>query len=221
MIKACIFDIDGTLLDTLENLCICMSDTMEHFGYQRITPEDTRYFVGDGYQKFVERALLHCGDANLSNFEEACKVYRGIFKEKCVNGIKPYEGIVEALDTLKENGIKVGVLSNKPQHGAVENMNQVFGEQYFSKVLGENEGVPKKPNPTMLLKMIEEFGLKKDEVMYFGDTNTDMKTGKSAGVITVGVTWGFRDVEELERFLPEYIIHHPREIVDIAIGNNR
>lgn len=218
MIKACIFDIDGTLLDTLENLCMCMSETMETFGYQRITEKETRYFVGDGYRKFVERALLHSGDVALSHFEEACEVYRKIFNEKCKNRVRPYDGILKALDELKKNDIKIGVLSNKPHHGAVETMDLVFGKDYFSQVRGEQEGILRKPDPGMLLKMVEDFGLNKDEVMYFGDTNTDMQTGKSAGVITVGVTWGFRDLDELMQFSPEYIIHHPHEIVELVLN---
>ncbi len=217
MIKACIFDIDGTLLDTLENLSDCMSEAMEHFGYPGISMEDTRYFVGDGYKKFVERALLHSGDSELSHFDEACKVYRGIFREKCLNNIKAYDGIIAALDELKKNGVKLGVVSNKPQSGAVENMNKVFGENYFCAVMGEQEGIPRKPDPAMLLKMMDDFGVKKEEVMYFGDTNTDMQTGKSAGVITVGVTWGFRELEELMSFSPEHIVHHPGEIVGLVL----
>lgn len=218
MIKACIFDIDGTLLNTLENLCNCISEAMEYFGYERLTTDVTKVFVGDGYQKFVERSLLHCGDTKLEHYEEACKMYQGIFREKCLQGIFPYDGIREALETLKEHGILLGVLSNKQQHGADANMNKVFGEHYFTKVLGEQQGIPRKPDPFMLLAMMKELGLKKDEVMYFGDTNTDMETGKAAGVITVGVTWGFRDEQELASFSPEYIIHSPGEIVGLALG---
>lgn len=219
MIKACVFDIDGTLLDTLDNLSNCVSEAMEHFGYARISRDDTRYFVGDGYQKLVERALIKSGDTNRMHFEEACKVYRDIFQKKCLYKVKAYDGIKDALNALKEHGILMGVLSNKPQRGASECMDLVFGENYFSRVLGESEGSPRKPDPTMLLKMLREFGVRKEEVMYFGDTNTDMQTGKSAGVITVGVSWGFREIEELQSFSPEHIIHHPREIVDLVLGN--
>ena len=127
MIKAVIFDLDGTLLNTLTALSFCMSKTMKHFGLKEIDIEHTRYFVGEGAKKFVDRSLIYNGDTDLKLANEAYKVYDEIFAIDCLKDVKPYEGITKLLEALKQMGIKSVVLSNKSQLGVEKNINGIFG----------------------------------------------------------------------------------------------
>ena len=215
MIKAVIFDLDGTLLNTLNALSFCISKTMKHFGLKEIDIEHTRYFVGEGAKKFVDRALIYNGDTDLKLANEAYKVYDEIFAVDCLKDVKPYEGITKLLNSLKAMGIKSVVLSNKSQLGVEKNINEIFGAGVFDLIYGERAGIPKKPDPTSLNMIIEELGLSKPEILYVGDTATDMKTALRAGVTSIGVLWGFRDEVELRENKADYIINNPSEILEI------
>lgn len=217
MIRYCVFDLDGTLLDTLKALTLTTNLTLEHFGYEPVDETHIKQFVGDGYKMLMERALRYSGDEKLEHYEESLEVYTKIFAEHSMHLVKPYEGITELLETLKQRGIRIAVLSNKPHERTVENIETVFGKGYFDSVAGEQPGIPKKPDPTGVERIMELFGEKPEHGLYFGDTNTDMKTGLAAGLITVGVTWGFRDREELESFHPQYVIDHPREVIEYIL----
>lgn len=214
MIRCCIFDLDGTLLDTVKALTYTTNLVLEHFGYPAVDEVHMMQFVGDGYKKQMERVLKYSGDTELVHYEEAQKVYLELFAKNCMYQVKPYEGIRELLAELKERGIRIAVLSNKPHARTVENIEGVFGMGYFDYIAGEQPGIPKKPDPAGVLRILEAFGEKPEDCLYFGDTNTDMKTGLGAGLITVGVTWGFRDRAELESFHPQYVIDHPREVFE-------
>lgn len=212
MIRCCIFDLDGTLLNTLKALTYTTNLVLEHFGYEPVEEARIKQFVGDGYKKLMERALVYSGDEGLEHYEESLKVYTELFAVHCMYQVKPYEGIPELLEGLKARGIKLGVLSNKPHERTIQNIETVFGKGYFDSVAGEKPGVPRKPDPAGVKMILEDFGAAPEECLYFGDTNTDMKTGLGAGLTTVGVTWGFRDRAELESFHPQYIINHPSEV---------
>lgn len=217
MIRCCIFDLDGTLLNTLSALRITVNLTLEHFGYPAIGEEKVKKFVGDGYKLLVERALKDAGDVELKHYEEALQVYMDTFAGHSMDQVEPYDGIAELLKQLKERGIKIAVLSNKPHERTVDNIETVFGKGYFDYVAGEQPGIPRKPDPAGVYRILEAFGEKPEACLYFGDTNTDMQTGLGAGLVTVGVTWGFRDREELESFHPQYVIDKPREVFDSGI----
>lgn len=217
MIRCCIFDLDGTLLNTLSALRITVNLTLEHFGYPAIGEKKVKKFVGDGYKLLVERALKDAGDVELKHYEEALQVYMDTFAEHSMDQVEPYDGIVELLKQLKERGIKIAVLSNKPHERTVDNIETVFGKGYFDYVAGEQPGIPRKPDPAGVYRILEAFGEKPEACLYFGDTNTDMQTGLGAGLVTIGVTWGFRDREELESFHPQYVIDKPREVFDSGI----
>jgi len=170
---------------------------MKHFGLKEIDIEHTRYFVGEGAKKFVDRSLIYNGDTDLKLANEAYKVYDEIFAVDCLKGVKPYDGITKLLEALKRMGIKSVVLSNKSQLGVEKNVNGIFGNKVFDLIYGERDGIPKKPDPTSLNMIIEELGLSKSEILYVGDTATDMQTALRAGVTSIGVLWGFRDEDEL------------------------
>jgi len=212
MYQCCIFDLDGTIINTIHSLAYSISLTMEHFGYGPINEDHTKKFVGDGFKKLVERALIYSGDDNLSHYEEALAFYEDTFEKNCLYKVEPYEGMKELLTFLKGKGIKIGVLTNKGHERAVECVEAVYGKGFFDLITGEGNGVKTKPDPSGAFMTAEYFHAKPSECLYFGDTNTDMRTGINAGMDTTAVTWGFRERAELEAFHPRYIINHPSEI---------
>ncbi|MGL5433977.1 MAG: HAD family hydrolase [Lachnospiraceae bacterium] len=217
MYRCCIFDLDGTLLDTLNSLTYSVNQTLKHFGYPEVYQAHIKRFVGDGYKMLVERALKHSGDSGLIHYEEGLQVYREKFGMYSMHEVKPYDGIEDLLKGLKERGYKLAVLSNKPHAKTVENIEAIFGKGYFDYVAGERPEIPKKPDSAGIILIEDTLQVKPEECLYFGDTDTDMKTGTGAGLTTVGVTWGFRGREELESFNPQYVIDHPREVFETIL----
>ena len=214
--QLCVFDLDGTLLNTIGALTYATNLTLEEFGLGPIEPEQTKRIVGDGYRTQMERALKLCGDTELKYHEQSLPVYMKNFSENCMKDVVPYDGIPHLLAFLKKKGIRIAVFSNKPHHQAVENIETIFGKDYFDVIRGEQPGTPKKPAPDGAWKICEELGINPKNCLYLGDTNTDMKTGIAAGMDTVGVTWGFRSREELAACGPKYIVTHPSEVERIV-----
>jgi len=214
MYRCCIFDLDGTLLNTIGSLAYAVNGMLKHFGYPAIVEAQVKKFVGDGYEKLVERSLKFSGDEALVHYEEALKVYMAVFEANALYEVKPYDGIVELLAYLKAQGLRIAVLSNKPNAQTIENIEAIFGKGYFDFVAGERSEIPRKPDPAGVVQILEMFGEGAEHCLYFGDTSIDMETGLSAGVTTVGVTWGFRGREELASFHPQYIIDSPREVLE-------
>lgn len=220
MYQCCIFDLDGTLLNTIHALTYTTNRVLERFGLGPADESHVMLFVGNGYRKQMERALIYCGDKELKHLEEAQTIYMEEFAKYCMYQVAPYEGITELLAFLKSQRIKIAVLSNKPHERTVENIYHVFGRGYFDLVAGEREGIPRKPDPTGALMIAEQLGVRPSQCLYLGDTNTDMETGIAAGMDTVGVTWGFRARQELESFRPRYVVDHPGEVIEIVKTEN-
>ena len=212
MYRCCIFDLDGTLVNSIWALTKSINDTMKQFGIDPIDTELCKRFVGEGYKKLVERALIHGGDKTLHHYEEALIVYQRVFKECCMYRVKPYEGIPKLLEGLKEKKIRIAVLSNKPHARALDNVEGIFGKGYFDLINGQKETVPRKPDPAGAILTAEALGVKTKECLYIGDTGTDMQTGNAAGMHSAGVLWGFRDEKELREYGAELLAEHPREI---------
>ena len=213
MKKAVIFDLDGTLSDSIQSIKYSGDKAMEAFGYGPFSVEQYKYFVGDGAANLVRRALEAGGDTKLSHFEEAYGLYREIFNENCMFRVRPYEGIRELLAALKAQEVKIAVLSNKPHAETVNVIESLFGKGCFDVIQGQKENVAIKPNPEGAFRILALLGLDTSEVVYLGDTATDMKTGKNAGFFTVGALWGFRDRQELEENGADAIISHPLELL--------
>ncbi len=213
MKRAVIFDLDGTLSDSIASLKYCGDRALAPFGYGPYPESDYKYFVGDGAANLIRRALLKSGDHELVHFEEAFALYQEYFAADCMYQVKPYDGIPELLAALKERGLKTAVLSNKPHAQTLEVIYTLFGKNFFDAIRGQMDGVPIKPDPAGVFSILEEFGLTAAELLYLGDTATDMKTGKSAGAFTVGALWGFRDRGELEEAHADAIIAHPLELL--------
>lgn len=217
MYKCCIFDLDGTLLNTIKALTYTTNLTLKKYNLGPITDIEIKKFVGDGYKKLMERALIFCNDKELKNYEDSLITYSEYFEKYCLYEVKPYPDILNLLKSLKKSGIKIAVLSNKPHARTLENINAIFGEGFFDIVCGQKEDVKKKPDPSGVFNICNSLNVSTDDCLYIGDTNTDMKTGANAKIDTIGVTWGFRDVEELESYKPKYIVNNPMEIYKIAI----
>nr|WP_296267060.1 HAD-IA family hydrolase [uncultured Merdimonas sp.] len=211
--KACIFDLDGTLTDTLESLAVSVKATLREMNLPEITTEQCRRFVGDGARVLMERALLAVGEKDLSRLEESLSVYRRIFDENCTYHVTPYRGILPLLEDLKKAGVKLAVLSNKPHEQAVKVVREMFGEGTFDYVSGQQEGIRKKPDPAGVVHIMETLQMKPEDCLYVGDSEVDVQTGKNAGVKTVIVTWGFRTREELKAAGAGNMIDSPEELL--------
>lgn len=215
MYKCCIFDLDGTLIDSIKAISHTCNLTLNKYNLGPIEENDYKIYVGEGYKKLVERALIHCGDKELANYEDALVTYMDYFKIHCMHEVVPYDGITNMLEFLKKNNIKVAILSNKPHERTIDNVNGVFGNDYFDRVSGEVEDIKRKPDPQGAIITAKELGILPKDCLYIGDTDTDMKTGIAANMDTVGVTWGFRNREELSGYNPKYIVDRPEEIISI------
>lgn len=214
--KCCIFDLDGTLVNSIHALTYCTNMALKGCGVEKqVTEEQMMSIVGDGYKTQMRRSLIACGDTELVHYEEILPIYMEVFSRHCLYEMHAYDGMKELLTYVKSRGMKVCVVSNKPHAQAIDTVEYVFGKGYFDGIIGEQEGIPKKPDPAMALKTAEMFEVLPEECLYFGDTNTDMQTGKNAGMTTVGVLWGFRSREELEQYHPDYLIETPLQMVTI------
>ena len=189
MYKACIFDLDGTLTDTLESLTFSVNETLKEVALPAITEEQCRTFVGNGAKVLIEQSLKAAGDTKLLLFEKAFEAYGRIFDRNCTYHVKPYPGIREMLLKLKDQNMKLGVLSNKPDRQAVHVVEEIFGK--------------------------ETLGVSSEEVLYIGDSEVDAATGNAADMDTVLVEWGFRSREELEKADAYRIVAAADEILDI------
>lgn len=215
MYKACVFDLDGTLTDTLESLTYSVNETMKELGLPEITSGQCREFVGNGAKVLIEKTLRTAGDENLTRFEEAFAAYQRIFDKYCTYHVAPYPGITEMLEDMKKQGMKLGVLSNKPDRQAVHVVEEIFGANVFDHIQGQKDGVPRKPDPTAVLSIAGEFGASPSETLYIGDSEVDGATGKAAGMDTILVSWGFRSRDVLEAAEPLCIADTTDEILQI------
>jgi len=216
MKKAVIFDLDGTLSDSIQSIKYSADRAVAPFGYGPFDVEQYKYFVGDGAANLIKRALAAGGDTQLVHFEEAFALYRKLFKDNCMYKVQPYEGIRELLAAMKEQGVKITVLSNKPHAETINVIETLFGKGYFDVIQGQKDNVAIKPSPEGALQILEQIHISPADTLYLGDTATDMKTGKNTGAFTVGALWGFRDRQELEEGGADAIIAHPGELLNFV-----
>ena len=214
MIKACIFDLDGTLCDTLTTIAYFGNEALKHFGLDEIAVEEYKYMIGNGYKNLITKMLKYLGVYTDELFQKVADYYFEIYDKNPLYLTKPYEGILEMLNALSEKGIKTAVLSNKPHNATLNVAKEILTDINFSHVQGNIEGIPLKPKPDALLNIIDILGVEKDECLYIGDTATDIETGKNAGVKTVGVLWGFRTEKELKDAGADWIASSADEIVE-------
>ncbi len=214
-VKMCMFDLDGTIADSVGAIAGSANTCLKSVGLSEQPVESYKAFAGDGQYELIKRALRAAGDTELAHYDEVMTMYIRIFKDRCSDGVVPYPGVLNMLNELKNRGIKITVLSNKHDDNAIKVVEDVFGKGFFDYILGQRDGFEKKPSPQGVHEICEMLKIDVDNVLYVGDTGVDMLTGKRAGAITVGVTWGFRDRSELEAADAVYVIDEPKEIIDL------
>lgn len=214
--KACIFDLDGTLTNTLESMTYSVNLTLEEMGLSKITKDQCRLFVGNGARVLMEKSLKAVGDTDASRIEEGMEIYGRIFDRNCTYHVTPYEGIPEMLKALKDKGIQLAVLSNKPDRQTVKVVKAIFGEELFDYAQGQKEGIRRKPEPDGVWYLMEQMHVSKEECLYIGDSEVDAATGRNAGLKTIGVLWGFRDRKTLETAGADDLIDRPDEVLQFV-----
>ena len=211
MKKAVIFDLDGTLLNTLDDLADSTNYALSKFGYPTRTIEEVRQFVGNGVAKLIERAIPE--GKNNPNFEKCLSIFKENYAQNMYNKTAPYNGIIEMLSNLKSKGIKIAVVSNKFDL-AVKELCKKYFEGFIDFAAGENEaqGIKKKPAPDTVLSVLNEFNFAPEDAVYVGDSDVDIMTAKNSKMPCISVTWGFRDKKFLLENGATILINAPSEI---------
>ena len=213
MIKAVLFDLDGTLVNSLSDLANSTNYALKEFGFPTHETERFKYFVGDGMPKLIERVLpLEHRDAN--THAKVLECFMNYYRKHYVDKTCVYDGIKELISQLKEKGYKLAVVSNKAQEMALTVTNKLLGD-VFDIVCGKQEGYPAKPDPALTLKVISELGVKPQECAFIGDSGMDMAVARNAKCLAIGVLWGFREMKELTDYGAEYVVSTPLEILRI------
>lgn len=211
-IKAVIFDLDGTLLNTYEDLANAVNFALKENGYPEHEPEKFKVFTGNGTDVMIMRALpVYCrNEETLKKIREIYFQYYNAHSGECT---RVYDGIMELLQELKLKGIRLAVTSNKIEFMTQSVIKEYFGG-VFDYVTGQGEGVAPKPDPSMVKKAMNALSVEPSECLYVGDTDVDAQTGKNSGIFTVGVLWGFRDEKELRENGADVIVSKPLEILN-------
>ncbi len=209
--SAAIFDFDGTLLNTLDDLADCMNRVLAGKGFPTHPVAAYCYFVGDGMFNMAKRAAPAGTDE--TTLQSIASAMTAEYDANWAKKTKPYDGIIDMLTALRAKDIRIGLLSNKPDQFTQVMAMHFFRKGMFDQVFGARDSVPKKPDPAGALEIAANLGLEPAQFLYFGDTNTDMRTGLAAGMFTVGVTWGFRPVEELRDAGAQAIIDRPDQVL--------
>lgn len=212
MIKACVFDLDGTLSYTLDSMASVANEILETYSLKALPVDNYRYYCGDGASMLIRRCLKDAGDPELKYYDEIEPIYREKFNADPLYMISHYQGMPETIKELKKRGLKLTVCSNKPHAATCKVIDHLFGGD-FDMVLGQKDDIRRKPAPDGPLFLARELGVKPQECLYVGDTGTDMQTGKAAGMFTVGVLWGYRDRKELEENGADAIVEKPADLL--------
>jgi len=215
MIKLIIFDLDGTLLNTIADLADSTNYALEQHGFPTHPTNAYNFFVGNGINKLFERALPE-GHKTEENVLLIRKTFLNYYSQHNMDQSAPYPGIPELLKDLQQKGLQLAVASNKHHEATQKLIAYYFPEISFARVLGQREGITPKPDPTIVFDILSSTSVSPDEVLYVGDSGVDMQTAINSKVSACGVTWGFRPRTELESFQPDYIVNKAEEIIDIV-----
>ncbi len=213
MKKAVIFDLDGTLLNTIDDLGDSVNYVLKKHNYPTFSIEEYKYKVGNGMRKLIERSLPE-NKLNDETIEQVLAEFMAYYSEHKMDKTAPYDNIEQLLKTLKQKGVKTAVVTNKAHISAKPLMDEVFPD-LFDAVIGQKEGVPTKPDPTSVFAVMKELGVSADECLYLGDSGVDMQTAKNAGIFGIGVLWGFRKADELIENGAKKLIGKPQELLEL------
>jgi len=220
MYKLAIFDMDGTILNTIDDLADSANFLCKKYGYPLHTVEEIKYMVGNGIPKFIARALPQ--DISKANYDKFLAEYIAYYEDHCSIKTRPYDGIVDCMKKLRAAGIKVAVNTNKVQAAAVELCDQYFPE-VFDVISGSRPGIPPKPDPTGLYEILKEIGMSKEEACipgtacFIGDSDVDLKTGTDSGLDFIGVDWGFRGKAFLLSHGAKMVVMNPEELLQLLL----
>lgn len=212
MIKAIIFDLDGTLLDTLHDLTDSVNHVLTNHNMKNRTVDEIRSFIGNGVPTLIARSVPAGTDKAVTDV--CVKEMAEYYKDHADIKTKPYDGIAELLSALNEKGIKTAVVTNKVENAATILCKNKFGD-VFDCVIGDNGKDRLKPCPDNVFRALDILGFPREEVLYAGDSDVDMITAENAGLRSIGVTWGFRDEDVLRKNGADFIVHYPSEILKI------
>lgn len=215
--KAVVFDLDGTLADTLTSIAYCGNRALQAVPYPPFPEERYKTFVGDGADELVRRMVRASGDEQEVTYPIVRAKYKEYFDRDAMYEVKPYDGICETIAALKNCGIRIAVLTNKPHAQAIEVVETLFGAGTFDLIVGQDPSRERKPSPQGVFYIAKQLGISPEEIVYLGDTDTDMITGTRAGAYTVGVLWGFRTAEELLANGARRLIRKPQELVTMIL----
>jgi len=210
--KAAIFDLDGTLIDSLADLADSANEMLAGYGYTTHGVDKYRYFVGNGSRKLMERCLPADKAKDAAFVDEALANYKACYDRNLTHKTTCYAGIMDMLQTLQAKDIPLGICTNKHQSAADILVGKLFPQNMFLAVIGDCPGLPRKPDPKKVLLIAEKMGVKPEEVAYFGDTSVDMDTAANAGMLSIGVTWGFRPREELVEHGAKILLDQPMDL---------
>lgn len=211
MKKLVIFDLDGTLLNSIADLAASTNQALQALGFPTHPVESYNYFVGNGINKLFERALPEA-ERTETNIQKVRSLFVPYYDAHNTDLSRPYDGIEELLQCLQNRGVQLAVASNKYQVATEKLIKYYFPSIHFVSVLGQRDGVPAKPDAGIVMDSFAAAGVSRQEALYVGDSNVDMQTALNAGVDAVGVTWGFRPVAELEAYHPRYIAYKASDI---------
>lgn len=205
-----IFDLDGTLLNTLEDLADAVNYIMREHGYPQRTLDEVRRFVGNGIRRLMEQAVPE--NVSGAQFEQVFEQFKSYYTEHCQIKTRAYEGIMPLLKCLYEKGYTMAIVSNK-NHAAVCELNEIYFKQYIKAAIGQQEGIRKKPAPDSVLQALKDLGKERETAVYVGDSEVDFATAENTGMDCVLVSWGFRTPEELSGCCPTAMIDQPEQLL--------
>ena len=211
--KAVIFDLDGTLLNTLEDLADSVNYILQKFGYPQRRKKTIRRFLGNGIKRLMELSLPQ--NLNEKEREKAFLAFKEYYTEHCQIKTKPYPGLPELLGKLAAKEYKLAIVSNK-NYAAVQALNKTYFSQYIQVAIGEKSGIRKKPAPDTVLAALKMLDCSKEEAVYVGDSEVDKATADNTGMDCILVSWGFRDKPELQSLKAKYLVDTPAEILNIV-----
>lgn len=215
MIKLVIFDLDGTILYTLPDLCAAMNHALDTLGYPKITLDQARAYIGNGIGKFAQRAMNTAEDD--PEIDACLDAFRAYYHDHLADDTHPYPGIIETLQRLREHGIKTAVLSNKYDEASRYLCGRFF-DGLFDAAYGESKSIPRKPKPDGVLMVCEKLGVAPEQTVYIGDSDVDYKTSVNSGTSHISVLWGYRSEECLKEAGAVNFARKPSELFDMIVG---
>lgn len=211
MYQLAIFDLDGTLINSIQDLADAINVSLEQMHYPKHPLDAFYHFVGNGVPKLCQRALPE--NVPSEQVEELLRRFSAYYNTHCLDKTRPYPGILEMLETLRQQGVTLAVASNKSESFVQSIVQHLFPKETFALVIGASDSHPKKPAPDMVYYIMETCGISSAQTVYIGDSDVDILTARNAGVHSIGCAWGFRGTVELQQAGADWLVQNPEELV--------